>query len=395
MVVEKARGILRIFLDDSLTSNGEQTMPKKINLTTETVMKLILNNLDKHINTTEYEGACWTKISRKYMAKVCKCTVATISHHINRLMNENILLSRPIDSLRGDRTNFYTLNALALTNKPIVKIFAPSIVKKISDIYIYNKSINKSIINLEDEKNLDEKKAYSEPKVAESPQPKTTTAQDMLRMYNEELSKNEKMRQPRARFLVAAYKLKFKSLDSWRRFLRAVKKSWYLMRDGFQLCLDWILKFKTLDRILSGGFGVSVTQTRSEEEQTRTLEDFRREQESREAWKREQQMKAEEHISSLNEDSDCLGVRRRYLEVKGAANYLNTLAKVSLATEIVNDSGGTQKELVMSTKSASEYEFERAYTGISNYWFVHQEYDVIRKIFEDSGSQNIGELRYA
>jgi hypothetical protein len=176
----------------------------KISLRTEAILKLIANNLNKQNYTVIYEGIPWTKISRKLMAKIFKCTVATISHHIKVLVEENILLSQPIDSSKGDRTNFYAINPSALTNDRHA-IFLSPIVKKLYDINRKIKSFNKSLMNLEDEKNsknLVRKKTYPEPERTPVPynlnQPKTTTAQDMLRIYKEDPAKNEKMFPPKS-----------------------------------------------------------------------------------------------------------------------------------------------------------------------------------------------------
>lgn len=316
----------------------------KISLKTETILRLIANNLNKQNHTVAYEGIIWTKISRKFMAKVCKCTVETISHHVGTLVKENVLLSRPIDSLKGDRTNFYSINPSALTNERLASIFSSPIVKKILDINRKIKSINKSLINLEDEKNSTGKKTYSEPKtISPVHKPLNTTAQDMLRIYNEELEKNEMMTKPRARFLVAAYKFKFKSLDAWRRFLRAIRKSWYLMRQGFQLCLDWLLKFRVLDRILSGGFGVKFEESPPETPLPRD---------------------PEEHISSLNEDPECLELRRRFVRYYGRKSYWSHMRDVFLRKTTACYCRRNERILLLS--AASKWSFDSTFSLLEN-----------------------------
>jgi hypothetical protein len=306
----------------------------KISLRTETILRLIANNLSKQNHTVTHEGMTWTKISRRLMAKICKCTVETISHHVGVLTKENVLLSRPIDSLKGDRTNFYTINPSALANERLASIFSSPIVKKIVDINRKNKSINKSLINLDDEKNLARKKTYPGSKciTITSPvhKPITTTARDMLRIYNEELDRNEKMTQPKAQFLVAAYNSKFKSLEAWRGFIRAIKKSWYLIKSGFQWCLDWLLRFKVLDRILSGGFGVRFEESPPETPLPRD---------------------PEEHISSLNEDMECLELRRRFVKRHGRKSYWSHMIDVSLKKTMARYHGRNEKILLLSSHS--------------------------------------------
>jgi hypothetical protein len=163
------------------------------------------------------------------------------------------------------------------------------------------------------------------------------------------------------------------------------------MRKEFQLCLDWLLQFKIMDRILSGGFGVTFEREKpSEEEQARTLERLRLEKESREARKAELKKKAEEHVCGLDEDSDCLEVRRRFIQVNGAECYLNTLAKASLLTEVVNCGNNSTKELVVSSKSASKDGFYLLTQRYLNNLFITRGYAFIREVFK-----NVGELKYA
>ncbi|MDR1983127.1 MAG: hypothetical protein LBQ08_05035 [Holosporaceae bacterium] len=185
----------------------------------------------------------------------------------------------------------------------------------IKNFIIYSNNNNKS--NSKSNSKSDEEKKNSLPKIekpsieisdSRSLPSSVMKVQDMLQAYNEELEKDEKMTRERARFLGAARNCKFKTMGAWRAFLRAIKKSWYLTRRGFQLCLDWLLRFRTIDRILRGEFGVKIE----------------------ECPERLREQDPEEHIASLDEDPECLEIRKRVLRKEGEAVYLAWFTSVSL-----------------------------------------------------------------
>jgi hypothetical protein len=90
--------------------------------------------------------------------------------------------------------------------------------------------------------------------------PATTTAQDMLRIWNEETKRNDGMTPHTARYLVACHKVKFRqSLDEWRSYLRKIRTSSYIMSPEFKSkirsFLKWVISFRVIDCVLRGGFG--------------------------------------------------------------------------------------------------------------------------------------------
>jgi hypothetical protein len=68
------------------------------------------------------------------MGKMFKCTTRTISNHVKTLIDLGVLKSKPINSLKGDRTNFYALNPSLIDSKNIKKSFSPPMMKKMRGI---------------------------------------------------------------------------------------------------------------------------------------------------------------------------------------------------------------------------------------------------------------------
>ena len=92
--------------------------------------------------------------------------------------------------------------------------------------------------------------------------PKTTTAQDMLKVWNDIFAaKSEaKLTKELAPLLVSAFKNKFESnLKNWQNYCDQLKSSSYLMGGSFNLTLGWALRFATIDRIRAGELGVKIS----------------------------------------------------------------------------------------------------------------------------------------
>jgi hypothetical protein len=93
---------------------------------------------------------------------------------------------------------------------------------------------------------------------------KNDLAKKLLDIWNREVgSKTTEagMTKQRAKYLVAAYKMKFGScLDKWKTYCQAIASSEFLIKTFHQkhkLSLEWVLKFNNLQRILEGQFGVN------------------------------------------------------------------------------------------------------------------------------------------
>jgi hypothetical protein len=113
-----------------------------------------------------------------------------------------------------------------------------------------------------------------------------------------------------ARFMVAAFKTKFKSsLKEWRRYLKILKTSAYLMGEKFKLSILWVIKFITIDRIRAGELGVNASQVALEKED---LEE-----------------KLTSHMEALGETELCKKFRHIIAEKLSLQTYLSWFTSVN------------------------------------------------------------------
>lgn len=92
---------------------------------------------------------------------------------------------------------------------------------------------------------------------------KIVHVKDMLRTFSEafpSLASKIMLNKRLSKLLASANKYKFhNNLQEWEKYLRLVKTSKWIMSSNFHLTLAWLAKWKTIDRILGGEFGVSET----------------------------------------------------------------------------------------------------------------------------------------
>jgi hypothetical protein len=141
---------------------------------------------------------------------------------------------------------------------------------------------------------------------------KSGTAQEMMKVWNETLCRDDALTKGLARYLVACFQRKFeRSLDKWREYVTALRGSKYVVGDllkrlGSHL-LKWALSFKVINRIFEGGFGVIMPRS----------------------WK-QADCSAEEHIESLSESEACKEVRRAAMARYGKLTYMVWFPHVEL-----------------------------------------------------------------
>ena len=179
-----------------------------------------------------------------------------------------------------------------------------------------NKSINPKIF----EEKIEEKTES----INENPKP--TIVQDMIKIWNQEFP-NQKivagsteqtgvihLTKQLARFLVAAIKLKFGNcLENWKRYLRLIKTSAYLMEEKFKLSVQWVIKFLTIDRIRAGELGVDESKIQIDSSEI--------------------EQKAIAHADSVNESETCKQFRHEIIQKLSPAVYLSWFTKVDLIEE--------------------------------------------------------------
>ena len=329
--------------------NGDQLMAlKKLSYKTESIVNIILNNTLK--SARWIEGKPWVKIPQIHLAKILKCTTDCISLHICKLVKEGVLFREQFGAKEHDHTNYYSINFGILEDSRLKSFFNASITKKISTIYRSSRvrNINPSdlyISNSQQRINHDLASAVGDSDLRGSPalppileqhakeefpadisqatQAKPTIVQDMLRIWNEELERGDSLSRQLSRYLVASYQRKFGSLlEKWREYVRGLKKSAYVMgkllkRLGNKL-LSWALSFKVINRIFSGGFGVTLGEVLGvKPEQPSTIDD-------------DATSPAEDHIDSLTETEACKEIRREVLTTYGETEYLSWFRRITL-----------------------------------------------------------------
>jgi len=179
-----------------------------------------------------------------------------------------------------------------------------------------NKSINPKIF----EKKIEEKTETI------NGNPRSTIVQDMIEIWNQEFP-NQKiisssteqtgviyLTKQLARFLVASFKFKFENcLEKWKRYLRLIKTSAYLMGEKFKLSLQWVIKFLTIDRIRAGELGVDENKIQIDQSEI--------------------EQKAIAHADSVEESEICKQFRHEIIKKFSPAVYISWFTKVDLIEE--------------------------------------------------------------
>lgn len=188
-------------------------------------------------------------------------------------------------------------------------------------MYTYNKIQDDKSIN---SKIFEEKIEDRTEIIDENPKP--TVVQDMIRIWNQEFP-NQKiisgstkqvgvihLTKQLARFLVASFKLKFENcLEKWKRYLRLIKTSAYMMGEKFKLSIQWVIKFLTIDRIRAGELGVDESKIPVDTDEI--------------------EKKAQAHVEAVDESETCKQYRREIIRKLSPAVYLSWFTKVDLIEE--------------------------------------------------------------
>ncbi len=159
--------------------------------------------------------------------------------------------------------------------------------------------------------------------------PKLTIVQDMIKIWNEEF-KNSPVQLTKniARYLVAAFKTKFQSnLKEWRKFLKILQTSAYIMSEKFKLTIMWVLKFCTIDRIRAGDLDADPGKVPADPDE---LEE-----------------KFEDHIQHLDESDSCKEFRKKIKEKFSLSTYLAWFTHVKFS-----DSSSNPDEVIMKSDNA-------------------------------------------
>ena len=138
--------------------------------------------------------------------------------------------------------------------------------------------------------------------------------QNAVNILNEEAEgvMNVPLNRSRSRYLMGALKHKFNyCLKKWKDFCQRIASSEFLMgrsKIPFRATLDWILKFKNIDKILAGEWGVKT-------EKHIMSVDLDREKEC--------EQKAINHIKTMQGSDPCKKIYINFLNMHGAPDYVS------------------------------------------------------------------------
>ena len=297
------------------------------------------------------QGIRWIYNSAQQWAEQLRIGSRQIQRITKKFTDLGIIQVQKLNDNKYNRTNYYTIDYTSLQKhlgdqKPIkpaensIATFCRNASRQDDVMYIqrlHNKDLNKSedqpeiLIGQEEpeenqvnpveqvkkdilelEKNKKENPNPRKTSTNQKPSAKTSTAQDMLKMWNDALGEkaNAIMSKDLAPLLVSAYSAKFgRDLTQWKRYCELIGTSEYLMKETFDLSIFWALKFSIIDRLRAGGLGVKPEMIK----QASVLDN----------------VQIEEMIEKLDELAEAKALRRNIAQVVGAAAYYSWFHQAS------------------------------------------------------------------
>lgn len=318
------------------------------------------------LNSKDYgvklDGKTWIYNTYEQWAEQLHLSVSTVRRTIKTLDDLGFISLDYLSSNKRNRTLYYSINFDVIEEFLNKKNTAPSVhisedLKKSNEhidehMYIDNKiqdnksyksliasvsdnfenNINSTVCRTNDKNYSDteEKKTEQNSHTVQAVNIKipvaSTTCQDMIEIWNQEFPKQKiisgsteqegviRLTKQLARFLVASFKLKFEScLKKWKRYLRLIKTSTYLMGEKFKLSIQWVIKFLTIDRIRAGELGVDESKIPVDTDEI--------------------EKKAQQHADSINESETCKLFRHEIINKLSPAVYLSWFTKVDMIDE--------------------------------------------------------------
>ncbi len=298
-------------------------------------------------------GKKWIYNTESAWAEQLKLSTRQFRRHVSSLTQKGIISVAKLHAHKSNRTNYFSINYELLekliptssnSSKPYQSgsfvhediMSSPS--GQSGPFYIETKTTNKDFNKSEAEskkligqgalseteqvkqvepvkKSISkiEKSRVGEDKISQEDcskkqQPKSSTAQDMLEVWNTILGEKSQatMSKDLAPHLVSAFLTKFeKDLNQWKRYCELIKTSDYLMKEGFDLSIFWALKFSTIDRLRAGGLGVKPASLSAASESV------------------VEESQINQMITALSESEKTKILRRTIAQAVGSANYLS------------------------------------------------------------------------
>jgi len=215
---------------------------------------------------------------------------------IQKLEDLGLIIVSKLSKKKSDRTNWYTINykklkkflpSLSWTEQKTVSSATKShhrAAPKIMPEHMPEAAFQADKMSLPLGQNVlmyigTETTPESETKELDQPSPAPTTTQqvpssgfknnlakELLEIWNQEVGSKtitSGMTKQRAKYLVAAYKIKFgASTDNWKAYCQAIASSEFLVKafhQKYSLSLEWALKFDNMQKILEGQFNVNMS----------------------------------------------------------------------------------------------------------------------------------------
>ena len=223
--------------------------------------------------------------------------------NISKLKKLGLILVKKLAPNKYNRTNY-----IALCNDAINTFFKQDTSQTHSfthETILVSSTDQNGLINI-DSKTTNKNFNKSDENF-EKPQ-KNSTAQDMLNIWNKYFEKKAPavITKELAPLLVSAFKTKFDScLEMWKLYCEDIKSSSYLMSDAFKLTLEWVLKFRIIDRIERGELGVRIQTAKNNKPLEMTIS----------------QAKLNQAIDALDETPKAKEIRKKIAKVVGTPVY--------------------------------------------------------------------------
>lgn len=302
----------------------------------ELVSNIGLKKLNKYLSKNEYwflsrlhfwsshpkcgvekGGSTWIYNTLDDWVEQLEISKSSVRRAIASLKEKGLIICKYLSPNKRNRTLYYAIDYENVDNflraqqtpcvqKSIAKLKANEHINEHMDEHMYISVNSKQIVNKSNKsENISEKENLKHPK--------PTIVQDMIKIWNDEFKKSPiRLTKSIARYLVAAFKTKFQSnLKEWRKYLRTIQTSAFIMSEKFKLTITWVLKFCTIDRIRAGELGVHPGEVPADRE--KLVEKF------------------EEHIQKLDETDRCKQIRMKIKERLSLSTYLTWFTHVNFS----------------------------------------------------------------
>lgn len=272
-------------------------------------------------------GMVWICNTYEQWGRYLKMSKISVIRATKSLKERGFIFSEHLSPNRRNRTLYYRINFEAIRNFFTSRITSHVLTPmnqhtndvttpqntddNMYDNMYYIDNINNKSNKSNIAKNLEK---HLENNIETLTHSKTTTVQDMIKIWKKEFPSNTiLLTKQLAKFLVAAFKTKFsEDLQKWKRYLKLLKTSPFVMGEKFRLNIWWVIKFFTIDRINAGELGVDSSKIRADSSEI--------------------EERLEKHLREMTsiETPECLSFRQKLVKILSPSFYLCWLANTSI-----------------------------------------------------------------